>query len=439
MLDVAIIGGGVSGLGTAYHLRNAGLDVRVFERNHAPGGRARAVAVAGETVSLATAFVYSGTETERMCHELGIPFEPVQFDAYGYYSQGTTTIAPNDEALIHGIPMSEAGKRRLWGVLRRFRDEYDTYAAHGLLDEADKLAGISLLDYLGDLPKEVYDFLSVISLGGSMARPEEPSARYGLRYVASYLLRDPEHRNVIEGGLNRIPVRLAESIGRDVLQAGVDVQRVTATAGGYSIELRREGLPGTLTARHVVMALQAPLIEELVEPVLPDWKREAFARIPFSSYVGMHVVLSPGTDNPWADVLVVFTEGVAFNNVLHQTLQLRKGRLASERSTLHLYAFREKADAALNRDDDEVLVEEWLEDLYRVYPEARGRVIGQRIVKFKYSWPYIRAFEPDHLEALHRPVGTMHFAGDWTTEEGATYGALGSARRVAGEILGRPV
>lgn len=436
MHDVAIIGGGVSGLGTAYHLRDSGLDIRILERNHALGGRARAVPVAGEMVSLATAFVYSGTETERMCIELGIPFEPVEFGAFAYHSGGNTTIAPNDEALIQGIDMSEEGKRALWDVLRRFRADYDKYAAHGLTEESDELAGVGMLEYLGDLPQEVVDFLGVISLGGCMTHPEELSARFGMRYVASYLLRDPEHRNMIEGGLNRIPLALADRIDGGSVMRGIDVQSVVEVDGGYEVAYLDEGRPALLQARHVVMALQAPLIEGLVRPALPAWKRGALESIPFSAYVGMHVVLAPGTDNPWADVLAAFPADLAFNLAIHQTLQLRKGRLDREPSTIHLYSMREDADAAVNRDDDEVLAEEWLEDLYRLYPAARGRVLGHRFVKWKYSWPYIRAFEPERLEALQRPVGRMHFAGDWTTEEGATYGALASARRVAAEIRG---
>lgn len=436
MHDVAIIGGGVSGLGTAYHLRDSGLDIRILERNHALGGRARAVPVAGETVSMATAFVYSGTETERMCLELGIPFVPIEFGAFAYHSGGTTTIAPNDEALIQGLDMSEEGKRALWDVLRKFRADYDKYAGHGLLPESDELAGIGMLDYLGDLPQEVVDFLGVISLGGSMTHPEELSARFGMRYVASYLLRDPEHRNSIDGGLNRIPLALADAIDAGAIMRGIDVQSVTQIEGGYEVDYLDHGHPAQLQARHVVMALQAPLIEDLVHPELPGWKQDALDSIPFSPYVGMHVVLSPGADNPWADVLAAFPADLSFSLVIHQTLQLRKGRLESEPATLHLYAVREHADAAINRDDDEVLAEEWLEDLYRLYPAARGRVIGHRFIKWRYSWPYVRASEPERLEALQRPVGRMHFAGDWTTEEGATYGALASARRVAAEITG---
>jgi ACS family pantothenate transporter-like MFS transporter len=35
---VAIIGAGISGVVTAAHLKNAGLEVTVFERNNATGG-----------------------------------------------------------------------------------------------------------------------------------------------------------------------------------------------------------------------------------------------------------------------------------------------------------------------------------------------------------------------------------------------------------------
>ena len=236
--------------------------------------------------------------------------------------------------------------RALWDVLRRFRADYEKYAAHGLTEESDELAGIGMLEYLGDLPQEVVDFLGVISLGGCMTHPQELSARFGMRYVASYLLRDPEHRNMIEGGLNRIPLALADRIDGGSIMRGIDVQSVTEVDGGYEVAYLDEGRPALLQARHVVMALQAPLIEGLVRPSLPAWKRGALESIPFSAYVGMHVVFAPGTDNPWADVLAAFPADLAFNLAIHQTLQLRKGRLDREPSTIHLYSMREDADAA---------------------------------------------------------------------------------------------
>ena len=47
MVDVAVIGGGVSGLATAWNLRRQGLDVVVLERQANPGGNAVSERIGG--------------------------------------------------------------------------------------------------------------------------------------------------------------------------------------------------------------------------------------------------------------------------------------------------------------------------------------------------------------------------------------------------------
>ncbi|CDX33239.1 hypothetical protein MPLDJ20_20216 [Mesorhizobium plurifarium] len=51
-LDVAIIGAGPAGLRTAYHLRESGLRVKVFEALPHVGGRTRTDHVAGEDINI---------------------------------------------------------------------------------------------------------------------------------------------------------------------------------------------------------------------------------------------------------------------------------------------------------------------------------------------------------------------------------------------------
>jgi predicted NAD/FAD-binding protein len=58
-MKVAIIGAGISGLGTAYALHKAGHDITLFEKNHYPGGHSRTIDIEteGQKIPVDTGFI----------------------------------------------------------------------------------------------------------------------------------------------------------------------------------------------------------------------------------------------------------------------------------------------------------------------------------------------------------------------------------------------
>jgi len=71
--DVAIVGGGVSGIAAAYTLSKAGLDVVVYEKDADVGGRARTLLVEGKPVDIGAQFLSSFyTETLKLIAEVGL-------------------------------------------------------------------------------------------------------------------------------------------------------------------------------------------------------------------------------------------------------------------------------------------------------------------------------------------------------------------------------
>jgi phytoene dehydrogenase-like protein len=72
-VDVAIIGGGISGLTAANYLAKAGLSVLLIEKSNRLGGRARTVKKNGVFFNLGLHAFYQDGEGERVLRELDIP------------------------------------------------------------------------------------------------------------------------------------------------------------------------------------------------------------------------------------------------------------------------------------------------------------------------------------------------------------------------------
>jgi monoamine oxidase len=108
MLDVAILGAGISGLTAAWRLRAAGRSVEVFEARDRLGGRAFTRSVAGRAVDLGATWVW---DSETHVHGL--------LDALGVQTVATASAGLDlydDGALQRGrLPTSAVPERRIAG------------------------------------------------------------------------------------------------------------------------------------------------------------------------------------------------------------------------------------------------------------------------------------------------------------------------------------
>lgn len=82
------------------------------------------------------------------------------------------------------------------------------------------------------------------------------------------------------------------------------------------------------------------------------------------------------------------------------------------------------------------VLEEWLEQFLLVAPGLHGRIIGARIQSWQHCFSLLTPERNAALPRLQEPVvGTMHFAGDYSSETAGTHGAYAEAARVAHAIL----
>ncbi|WP_140416367.1 FAD-dependent oxidoreductase, partial [Arthrobacter globiformis] len=188
MHDVVIVGGGAAGLGTAYYLRDSGLDVLILESGHDIGGRSHTVQLAGTSANSGAMFVYKGTKSEELVNELGIRTVPFLPETYGIHVNGKTVVAAANEDVVAGLNLTDSEKTELIKFIDTSLTEYRDYVNdRTTAGELNKLSGETVADRIGDLQPAVRDIIATAIRGGAVGDPANLSAKYALRYFASYL------------------------------------------------------------------------------------------------------------------------------------------------------------------------------------------------------------------------------------------------------------
>ena len=273
MLDVAVIGSGVSGLATAYHLKQHGLDVVVLERQTRPGGNAVSERFGGflmehgpSTIAAtsAPALEFSrrlGLDAGRC--ELGegvrrrylvgdgrlrgIPLHPMGFLTSNYLPLGSRLRLMAEFAVPRGgggETVAEFFERRFG---RTFVDRVIDPLVGGIYaGRADALSLAAAFPNLLELERKY----------GSVTHGMLRRRRVGGRMPGSRLFS-------WRGGVGMLPRALARYLGSAVY-TGVAVRRLRPLAGGFEIDT---GVAGTVSARAVVVATQPHVAAQLLEGV----------------------------------------------------------------------------------------------------------------------------------------------------------------------------
>ncbi len=428
-LDLAIVGGGPAGLRVAQQLRDTGANIRVFEALSETGGRTASRVVDGVRMNTGAMFVYLGTHTDKLCGELGIDYEPVEPRTFGIHIDGKTVLGTRSEDLADMLPLSDEAR----ADIRRLVDSLSAaYHEHGRdLAHADHLADMSLSDFIGPIGEEARGIIWSAVAGACVGTPDELSAKFGLRYLASFLVRDSTNRGYVPDGMQSIFDGLYHQVS-DLVSLNTTVETITPNQdGSWQIHYTDGGVPESRTAQRVVLAVPGPVVQQLV-PTLPAWKAKAIDSVPTPSQTTLGAVVDC-TDRPhWADFFYVVTVGTEF----HGVTQPRTGRYFSpgDRNRTYFEMFRGRDSDAQRAQHDSALIAAWLEDFYRVLPDTRGRVTGTHLQRWDAAFAYPRYDRGVYLPGVREPVGTMHFAGDYTSETAGSHGALAEADRVAAHL-----
>ena len=423
-VDIAVVGGGISGLAAAWAGMQQGADVVVLEAAGAPGGKLRTSPVAGiEIDEGADAFLARVPEAVRLCRELGLADDlvsPATGTAYVWIDGALRRLPP--EQLL-GVPtdldaVAASGILTAAGVERARAD----LTAPNDAPTGDEAIGGLVRRRLGD---EVLDRLVAPLLGGiwagdcdllslrvaaanlAEARDRDPSLIRG----AAALRAEAIERGVADspvflapgGGVARLVDALAERLG-ERLRCGAPVSGLEPDGAGWRVATGDGDRPGPhrhppVLADRVVLATPAYVTARLLAGLVPE-VAAFLSGIDYASVVlTVLVVPREGIDHPLdgSGFLVPKSSGRLLTACSWMTSKW--AHLSVDPSTVILRpsAGRAGDERALAATDEE-LVAALVDDL-RDTMGLHARPTAVRVTRWERSFPQPR---PGHLDAVAR-------------------------------------
>ena len=429
--DVAVIGGGLSGLAAAHFLK--GFSVVVLEKEAEAGGEARTESLAGGP---APDGAFDCGEpvgvVQSLLEDLGLKLAPLRDHAQRYLSEGLLLPLWWEPEGSARQPYPENVRGRLFRLAVDLEGLRSDYSLTVPVENSDvrvlkKYDRLTLWDALErSYGREVAAFGDLYSRFRFGAGAREVSAAAGLMYLSAEL----GPRYGVEGGLGRVSEALYERHKKEVvLEALVD--GVKADREGVTVHYLKRGEGQTLRARAAILAVPAHVVRNVVQG-LPADKARALAEVRTSAYVVVQLSLK----KPLADAAVVWTPGRSFSAIVFPGPQAFAGPSPATGRSAAAYVPLGSGSgrSGLLSETDDQLRRQTLDELDQAFPGASALVEDARVVRWGHAVPlmgpgFLTSLQP----RLERPEGRLFFSGVETEApmfEGAVYSGFKAARQV---------
>ena len=274
-VDVVIIGGGVSGLATAYHLKKQGLTVRVLERQVNTGGSAVSERIGGFLMEHGpSSLSVTASEATDMSTALGLDGDvrPLSKDVKNRYLIKDGKLNPIS---IH--PMGFMLSNYL-SVPARMRMAMEMLIPHRAGGPEETVAEYSnrrfgrefterVIDPLvGGLYAGVASELSMAAVFPTLTKLEREYGSLVIAVLSRWLkgAKAPQRRLFSwKNGVGTLPTALAASL-RQEIKTAAPVRAIRKTASGFRVEI---GFDESIEARAVIIATQPHVAAGLLEPL----------------------------------------------------------------------------------------------------------------------------------------------------------------------------
>ena len=297
-LDVAIVGGGVAGLCSAYYLQNK--KFALLEQDPRLGGNSKGESFNGSTYSVGAAYLSEpdeGTDLYRLLQNLNLWNEGRRESG-----EDTTVFFEKNFHRPFWQGASAGQDPQFAKVHRRFVEiaedgDLDFESAWGRQNDAIS-AEAWLQNEFGDLHPQIKEYLQLYgwsSFGGSL---DELSAHQYLGFITA------ETGSLIAypGGNSYILKRMAEQIRQknapDSLRSNCIVLRVQSIPGG--VEVLYENSFGELKkihCRHAIMACPK-YVAKAILPEFGSTKSRAVQFLPYRAYLVGNLILNQAVQSP---------------------------------------------------------------------------------------------------------------------------------------------
>ena len=403
-----MVGAGIAGLTTAFHLQKRGVDALVLEAENRVGGKLRTAEIRGLRVEDgADAFLPRDPVPVELCHELGLEdlVPPAVFGAY-IWLEGALRKLPTGSP--YGIPRSpvqawRAGFLSGRGAVRAgaealrlrplrgpdvsigtfVRDRFGTEVLANMVDpllagiRGGTSEGISLAAGAREIDVLARTRPSILRALARDAQPTE-TERQGNQAPGFLAPR---------GGMQELTDALAERVE---VRRGARVRRIVRDTNRFVLA----GDDGEITADGVVLAIPSHAAAPLVEHV-DDAVARALQRIRFTSATVVALVYASGGFTPPPDgsgFLVPSRDGLAISGCTWYSAKWPHAATGTDEIVLRCVLGR---GSGIDDDDDNVLARV-AHDLELVCGITSAPT-AHRITRWKRAVPIL---EPGHLELI---------------------------------------
>ena len=285
-------------------------------------------------------------------------------------------------------------------------------------------------DWLGTLPGDAAALFRA-TVTRSTAELEEIAFGHGAGYFSLVWSAGKGLSHNVLGGSSRLIEALVDELPNGVT-TGAEVTEIATEGDLVRVRFREQGADRELHARHAVLATKA-FDTARIAADLPSDTRHSLESIPYGPTVVMGIVTGEEAPMPWDGIYALATPKRAFSMLFNVVNVLRSGSEAREPGgSLMVYRSGHAALELFEHSDTEI-EHAFLEDLYAIYPEARGIVRETVLVRMPRMLPYAAPGRSALQPALETPLGRLHLAGDYL---GGVYTetAIESGERAAAAI-----
>lgn len=441
--DVVIVGAGAAGLTAANDLKKAGLSVAVLEARDRVGGRLWTDVIDGAMLEIGGQWVSPDQDALiETIAELGL-------ETFSRYREGDSVYINEAGELTRFtgeiFPVPPATEK----VMVELIDELDRMVAEIDPDrpwahpDAEALDQISFEAWLAERTDdtEARENIALFIAGAMLTKPPHAFSTLQALLMAASAgsfthLVDADFildKRVV-GGLQQVPLLLAERLGDDVF---LDQAVRTLHWGDEGVTAVADGI--TVHARRAILAVPPVLYSRIsYVPALPRRQHQLHQHLSMGFVIKVHAVY----DRPfWREQGL---SGTAFSpyELSHEAYD--NSNHGDERGTLVGFVSDKHADGVFQLSAEE-RKERILESLSHYYgPEAKNPVVYYESDWGSEEWTrgaYAASFDLGGLhrygEDLRTPVGPIHFACSDLAGAGYQHvdGAIRMGRLVASDII----
>jgi protoporphyrinogen/coproporphyrinogen III oxidase len=418
--EAIVVGAGIGGLAAAWDLRDR--DVLVLEAADRLGGRVHSEPRGPYWLNLgAHVFSGPGSATWRLAEEVGVELASVPGHLVAVELNGRIIAGGRPELYPFRLPLEPRERLALVRAGLRLRLAVARYerAARARPGEspADTRARVlaygddrTFADWLGPVPGDAAALFRA-TVTRSTAELDQISFGHGAGYFALVWSAGKGLSRNILGGPSRLIDGIAGGLPGRIL-TGAEVLEIRETGDVLRVRYRRDGSGSEASARHVVVATKA-FDAARIAVDLPPETRSALDSIPYGPSVVMGIVTGEPGPMPWDPIYALATPKRAFSMLFNVANVLRPASPVREPGgSLMVYRSGSAALELLERSDAEI-EQAFLDDLYAIYPEARGIVRETALSRLPRMLPYVAPGRAALQPALERPLGRLHLAGDY--------------------------